>query len=176
MKLIGYMMPVDYMRGNLSGRQFLEYGDGKTAYEAIEAGSRGSAANYQPRLVARVVRLDRPTMLRNFQVRTRHSVNMSATMRLNLALMGGVGAIFAAVVSDKTSAIYNDCVQACPKGMTLRGWMSPIIRQGLAAKNSTLAIADGIAIQNPWISGGTGSPVTIPQSVLDKFASELSNS
>ena len=176
MKLIEYAMPVDYMRGNLSGRQFLNYGDDKSAYEAIEAGNRGSAANYQPRLVARVVRLNRPSMLRNFQVRTRHSVNMTAAMKQNLALMAGVGAIFAAVVSDKTSAIYNDCVHACPKKMTLRGWLSPLIRQGLAAKNSTLAIADGIAIQNPWISGGTGSPVTIPQSVLDKFASELSNS
>ena len=169
-------MPVDYMRGNLSGRQFLEYGEGKRAYEAIEDGSRGTAANYQPRLVARVVRIDRPTMLRNFQVRTRHSVNMSTAMKHNLALMGGVGAIFAAVVSDKTSAIYNDCVHACPKKMTLRGWLSPLIRQGLAAKDSTITIANGIAIQNPWVSGGSGSPVTIPQSVLDKFASELSNS
>lgn len=164
------------MRGNLSGRQSLEYGDGKSAYEAIEAGSQGIAANYQPRLVARVVHLDRPTMIRNFQVRTRHCVNMTANMKRNLALMGGVGAIFAAVVSDKTSVLYNACVQACPKDMTLRGWMSPIIRQGLAAKNSTLVIADNVAILNPWISGGTGSPVTIPQSVLDKFASELSNS
>lgn len=163
------------MRGNLSGRQFLEYGDGKTAYDAIEAGSRESANNYQPRLVARVVRIDRPTMLRNFQVRTRHSVNMTAAMKHNLALMGGVGAIFAAVVSDKTSAIYNDCVQACPKKMTLRGWMSPIIRQGLAAKDSAITIAEGIDIQNPWISGGSGTLVTIPQTVLDKFASELSN-
>lgn len=163
------------MRGNLSGRQFLKYGDGENAYEAIEAGSQGAATNYQPRLVARVVRLNSPTMLRNFQVRTRHSVNMTAAMKHNLALMGGVGAIFAAVVSDKTSVLYNDCVQACPRKMTLRGWLTPIIRQGLAAKNSTLAIADGVAIQNPWVSGGSGSQVTIAQSVLDKFASELSN-
>lgn len=162
------------MRGNLSGRQDLKYGEG-SAY-SIEVGDDVPAANYQPRLVARVLRLGSVYQLRTFQVRTKHSVNMTPAMHRNLALMGGVGAIFSAIVSDKTSTLYNNCVNACPRGLTLRQWMSPIIRQGLAAKNSTLVIADGVAIQNPWVSGGTGSLVTIPQTILDKFASELSNS
>ena len=97
-------------------------------------------------------------------------------MRLNLALMGGVGTIFASIVSDKTSQLYNDCALACPKGMTLRRWIAPLLRQGLAAKDADIIIADGIVIANPWVSGGGGSPVIIPQSILDKFASELSNS
>lgn len=162
------------MCGNLSGRQDLKYGEG-SAY-SIEVGDDVPAANYQPRLVARVLRLGTINQLRTFQVRTKHSVNMTPAMHRNLALMGGVGAIFAAIVSDKTSTLYNNCVNACPKGLTLRGWMSPILRQGLAAKDSTLVIGGGVSILNPWVSGGTGSPVTIPQTILDKFASELSNS
>lgn len=163
------------MRGNLSGRQSLEYGsnDGK-AYNQ-PTGEITAANNYQPRLIAKVLRAPFASRKRYFQVRTRQSVNLTETMKHNLALMGGVGAIFAAIVSDKTSQLYNDCVSACPDKVTLRGWMSPIIRQGLAAKNSTLIIADGVAIQNPWVNGGSGSPVTISQSILDKFASELSN-
>lgn len=164
------------MRGNISGRQSIVYGSGGRAYDEIAAGSIGVAVNYQPRVVARVLRLNETNMLRNFQVRTRSSVNMSANMHRNLALMGGVGAIFAAIVADKTTQLYNDCVNACPHGKTLRAWIAPTIRQGLAAKDNAISIADGITILNPWVSGGTGTPVSIPAAVIDKFASELSNS
>lgn len=161
------------MRGNLSGGQNLEY-DGGSAYN-IEVGTELSAGNYQPRIVAQVIRLGAPNQIRSFQVRTRHSVNMTEAMKINLALMGGVGAIYAAIVSDKTSSLYNDCVRVCPGKTTLRQFLSPILRQGLAAKNSVLTIAENVAINNPWVSGGSGVTVNIRQVILDKFASVLSN-
>lgn len=175
MKMIAYRMPVDYMRGNISGRQVLEYGqnDGE-AYDQ-PSGQVTAANNYKPRLIAKVLRAPYVNRLRYFQVRTKSSVNMTAAYRHNVALMGGVGSIFAAVISDKTAQLYINCVHACPKGKTLRGWMVPILRQGLAAKNSTLVISGGIAINNPWISGGTGVTVNIPQTIVDKFTTELSN-
>lgn len=159
------------MRGNLSGRQDLNYGEGR-AYD-IEVGDDVPATNYQPRIVARVLRLGSIYQLRTFQVRTKHSVNMTPAMHRNLALMGGVGAIFAAIISDKESQLYNDCVRVCPKGVPLRAFISPILRQGLAAKSSTLVIAEDVAINNPWVSGGEGVTVNISTAVLDKFASEL---
>ena len=171
MKRVEYIMPIDYMRGNLSGRQSLEYGAGK-AYD-IQVGSKLTADVYQPRVIAKVTRIGRGDALRFFQVRTKTSVNMTAVMKHNLALMGGVGAIFAAIVSAKQSQLYIECVRACPKDITLRGWLSPILRQGLAALESTFSIADGITINNPWVSGGNGVQVNIPQRILDKFASEL---
>lgn len=161
------------MRGNISGRQSITYGSGGKAYDEILTGSIGVAVNYQPRIVARVLRLNETNMLRNFQVRTRSSVNMSANMRRNLALMGGVGAIFAAIVSDKTTQLYNDCVNACPNNMTLRSFLAPILRQGLAAKDSMIIISGDVAINNPWISGGTGVNVNITQAILIKFDSVL---
>lgn len=164
------------MRGNLSGSQELEYGSGGTAYDEIAAGNIGAASNYQPRLVARVLRIGSPNLLRNFQVRTRHSVNMTANMRRNLALMGGVGAIFAAILSDKTAQIYKDCVRDVPAKTTLRSWLTPIIRAGLAAKNATIVVNSSISIANPWISGGSGTTIQVAPSVLNKFMNELTNS
>ena len=174
MKTIVFKNPIDYMRGNLSGRQSIEYGtnDGE-AYDQ-PTGQKTAANNYQPRLIAKVLRAPFADRKRYFQVRTKQSINMTQAMRMNLALMGGVGAIFAAIVSDKTSQLYIDCVLACPKGMTLRGWITPLLRQGLAAKEADIVIADGVVIANPWVSGGAGSPVTITQTIHDKFVAELS--
>ena len=161
------------MRGNLSGRQSLEYGsnDGK-AYDQ-PTGEKTAANNYQPRLIAKVLRAPFASRRRYFQVRTRQSVNLTETMKHNLALMGGVGAIFAAVVSDKTSGLYIACDGVRPNDMTLRAFLAPLLRAGLDNKDADIVIADGVAIANPWIDGGTGLPVTIPQAVLAKFAGQL---
>lgn len=113
-------------------------------------------------------------MFRYFQVRTRTSVNMTAAMRHNLALMGGAGALFASLVSDKASYIYIACAGVVPRGETLRSFMIPLLRAGLAAKNEDIVIADGISIVNPWVSSATPN-VPVSQSVLDKFSDELSN-
>lgn len=173
MKVIVYKNPIDYMRGNLSGRQSLEYGsnDGK-AYEQ-PTGKKTAANNYQPRLIAKVLRAPFASRKRYFQVRTRQSVNLTEAMKHNLALMGGVGAIFAAIVSDKTSGLYIACDGVRPNDMTLRAFLAPLLRAGLDNKDADIVIADGVAIANPWIDGGTGSQVTIPQAVLVKFAGQL---
>lgn len=166
-------MPIDYLRGNISGRQDIEY-NGADAYSLAD-GEVVSADDYQPRLVTKVARLGRPNMMRFFQVRTRTSVNMSAAMRSNLALMGGAGALFAALCRDKTAQIYTDCVRVCPRGETLRSFIVPLLRAGLAAKQSSITIADGVVITNPWIYSGTQT-LNVPASVISKFAGVLSNS
>lgn len=168
-KRIIYSVPVDVMSGSLSGPQELQYGtQGGEAYD-IPSGSREGATNYEPRLVAMYSHKKR---LRYFQVRTKHAVNMTDAMRINLATMGGAGAIYSAIVSDKTSQLYNDCVHACPDGKTLRGWLVPILRPALAAKETDIVLADGLVLSNPW-NAGTGATINIPQTILDKFASEL---
>ena len=168
-KRIIYSVPVDVMSGSLSGPQELQYGaQGGEAYD-IPPRTREGATNYEPRLVAMY---SHKKQLRYFQVRTKHSVNMTDAMRLNLATMGGAGAIYSAIVSDKTSQLYDDCVHACPAGKTLRGWLVPILRPALAAKETDIVLADGLVLSNPW-NAGTGTPVTISQTILDKFASEL---
>lgn len=159
------------MRGNLSGRQDIEYGDAAKAYD-VPVGSAETATNYKPVIVARLIQR---TRMKNFQVRTRTTINMTQAMRNNLARMGGAGALYAALIADKTTSIYNDCVAACPKGQTLREFVFPLIRQGLTVKDDQISIADGVYIVNPWVGSETPN-VPISQTIIDKFASVLSNS
>lgn len=95
-------------------------------------------------------------------------------MRSNLALMGGSGALFASLISDKTTAIYTQCVAACPAKMTLRMFIVPLLRAGLAAKNANIVIADNVSIVNPWVSSETPN-VPVTSAILNKFNSELSS-
>lgn len=159
------------MRGNISGKQSIEY-NGGDAY-SIPAGQKVPADTYSPRLIAKVLRAPYSTRIKYFQVRTRTTVNMTTKMRFNLALMGGSGALFAALVSDKTTEIYTSCVNACPKGYTLRAFMFPLLRAGLAAKDSTIVIASGVFITNPWVYNGTQT-LQLPANIISKFQNELS--
>lgn len=163
------------MRGNISGRQDLSYiEEGGRAY-SVPVGTKVAASGYSPRIIAKVMHYGRRDSVRFFQVRTRSSVNMTAAMRESLALMGGAGAIYAAIVRDKTSAIYQQCLQACPANMTLRAFLIPLIKNGLTAKSEHITIASGIYIVNPWVSSDPPT-VSIPTTIIDKFNSVLSNS
>ena len=94
-KRIEYIMPVAWLSGNISGRQELKY-DGVGAYETTQP---TAASNYAPRLVACA-----PDRRRNyFCVRTKYTANITNRSRLNLATMGGAGAIYSAIVRDKGS-------------------------------------------------------------------------
>lgn len=159
------------MRGSLSGKQELEYGGGR-AYDH-ESGII-SPDEYQARLIAKVLRAPYSTRRRYFQVRTRSTVNMTAEYRRNCALMGGVGAIFASLMRNKSAQIYKDCERVKPAGKTLRAFLSPILRAGLDEKNAAIVVASGVIIVNPWISSDTPN-VPVSAAVLDKFSSELSN-
>lgn len=171
MKRIQYMAPVDWMRGKLSGNQLLTY-DTHSAYDT-PTGNVVAADNYQPRLIAKVKGLYTPRKVRFFQVRTRTTVNMTAAVKKNLALMGGVGALFGSLVSDKSSAIYVAVSALCPKRMTMRAFIAPVIRAALAAKLPDIEIADGVVIVNPWVSTDTPN-VPVSQAIINKFAGELS--
>lgn len=147
--------------------------NGGKAYDAPD-GVKTSAINYQPRLVAAKVSR---TGVKYFIVRTRSSVNMTTNARRNMALMGGAGAIYAALLSDKTSAIYAACINAWGESRehtTFRAFMIRKIRPALAAKESTITIADGVIIDNPWVTSGTPN-VPVSAAVLAKFAPMLNN-
>lgn len=163
------MAPIDWMVGNLSGRQSIEYGGG-AGYD-VPIGETITADNYQPRLIFKYRRKDGR---RYYQVRTRTTVNMSAANKTNLSAMGGAGALFAALVRDKQSNIYKACASVCPRDISLRAFIIPLLRQGLIDKVATISIAEGVGIVNPWIS--TADPnVILPTAILDKFAPVLSN-
>lgn len=158
------MAPVDWLVGNVSGRQNIAYASG--AGYSIPTGARESAEGYEPRLIAkRVWRSDK----RYFQVRTKTTVNMTQDVRMAMALMGGACALFSSLVRDKTTAIYQACVNACPNNTTLRAFIIPLLRAGLAAKDAHIAIAHDVYIVNPWISSDTPN-VPVSAANLSKFA------
>lgn len=165
------MCPVKWVRGSLSGRQNLAYNGGQ-AYD-IAANTSVSADNYQPRFIAKVLREPYANRIKYFQVRTKSTVNMTTKYRHNLALMGGVGALVAALLSDKSAQIYVQCIAAVPKGQTLRGFISPILRAGLDNKDEIIAVAENVNIVNPWVSSQEPN-LTVNPAILTKYQSELS--
>ena len=172
MKRVEYISPIDCLRGSVSQVQTdLDY-DGGDAY-AMPVGSRTSAGNYLPILVAKLAQRGRNVPLRYFQVRGRSTVNMTAANKHNLALMGGVGALIGRLLSDKTAPIYIACASLVPTKKTFRSFLAPILRSGLDRKLSNIVIANGVSIVNPWISTATPN-VPVSQEVLTKFSSELS--
>ena len=169
-KRVEYMAPIDWMAGNLSGRQVIKYAGG-AGYD-VPTGETIAADDYQPRLIVKYRRKDGH---RYYQVRTRTSVNMSATYKENISVMGGACAIFSALVRNKQANIYKACVAACPGNITLRKFIVPKCKAALLYKAATIRIAEGVEIVNPWVS--TAEPnVVVTAAVLDKFANILSNS
>lgn len=166
-KRVAYISPVDYMSGSVSGRQLMTFGENEV--DAYETTTPTIANAYRAKLV---LRYHKRTRLRCFQVRTQYTANVTDKSRLNLATMGGAGAIYAAIVRER-GVLYNECVAATPKGMTLRSFIVPILRAGLAGKIEVIRIAEGVTVNNPWISGTQS--VQVPQSIIDKFAPVLSN-
>lgn len=162
------------MRGSLSGRQQLTYTQAQVRGYEVPDGETAAAENYQPRIVAKVSGLYTRRRVLYFQVRTRSSVNMSADTRRNLALMGGVGALFSSLLRSKASPIYSAIVAACPSGKTLRQFVTPLLRAGLAAGDADITITPDISIVNPWVSSATPN-VPVSAAILDKFNSVLSN-
>lgn len=161
------MIPILGMSGNISGRQALNYAGGR----AYDTTAPTPATNYSPRLVS-----FQSAKRRNyFSVRTKYTANITERSRVNLALLGGAGALFSAIVRDKSSAIYAQCAAVKPARITLRAFLVPLLRAGLAGKMENITIADGLYIVNPWVSSATPS-VQVPQTIIDKFAPVLSNS
>lgn len=175
-KRIAYIAPIDYIRGSLSGPQELKY-NGGNAYD-LTAGQRVAADTYIPRLVAKLYHAHTAGEFRAFQIRTRNTVNMTASNKLSLAVMGGAGAIYAALLTNKSAQIYSECISAWHAanvtGLEFRGYMMPKIMQGLRNKVANIVITEGVEIVNPWISSSSPN-VPVSSAILDKFSSQLSN-
>lgn len=170
-KYISYMAPVNWLVGNISGSQVKRYGTEGIAGYDIPTGTEESARDYKPRMIAkRIWKSNR----RYFQIRTKTTVNMTASVRNAMALMGGACAMYSSLVRNKSTQIYSACVSACPRSTTMRAFIIPIIRAGLAAKSEQIQVANGVVIVNPWISEDTPN-VPVSAAILNKFSSELSN-
>lgn len=176
MKRIEFIAPVESMRGNLSGKQELQYAENNNPAFEAPAG-RQYARNYQPRFIGAKRSSDN---LKYFAVKTKSATLIKSSTLLNMALMGGAGAIIAAILADKSSTAYLLVVDAwekrTKKSVTLRKFMTDIIRQGLAAKapDFVFLTTAGAQIANPWNTASTAAiKVEISQEILVKFWLQL---
>lgn len=189
-KLIEFIAPVESIRGNMSGRQDLVYAENDNkAFEAPQ-GQVNYARNYTPRFVgAKRARDGR----KYFSVRTKNGVNLSPKSMKAMALLGGTGAIYAAIVNSDTlrngvEMVYRFLIDRTRQGIsggipidtTFRQYVSGVVRSALERKANTITFAGGAGVQpvninNPWVAGGSGTAISIAQMVLVQFWTLLAN-
>lgn len=179
MKRIEFIAPVEAMRGNLSGAQNLKYPtQNNKAFESPE-GSVNYARNYSTRFIGAKRASDG---LKYFAAKTKTATHITARSLMAMALLGGAGAMYAALVRDKTSDIYASIyaqwveLQNYGSTKTFRRYVMDNFRQMLAAKatNATFAGPRGsITVNNPWVAEEQTVGVQVSQSILVKFWAQL---
>lgn len=179
MKRIEFIAPVEAMRGNLSGAQKLQYPtDNQGAYEG-PVGSVNYARNYSPRFVGSKRARDGR---KYFSVRTKSANHLTAASKRAMALLGGVGAIVAAILRNKTGEPYVQAyaqwveLQNLGSNKTFRETLSGWIRSALVANSTTIPFTGPrsvYSIKNPWNDGTQTTGAEISQAILVKFWDEL---
>lgn len=187
-KRIEFIAPVESIRGNMSGRQNLVYAENDNkAFEAPQ-GQVNYARNYTPRFVGAKRAKDGR---KYFSVRTKNGVNLSAKSMKAMSLLGGTGAIYAAIVNSDTlrngvETVYRYLIDRTQQGLsggipvdtTFRQYVSGVVRRALEDKAATITFAGGAGVQpvninNPWVKGGSGTAISIAQKVLVQFWTQL---
>lgn len=179
MKRIEFIAPVEAMRGNLSGAQNLQYPtDDQGAYEG-PVGSVNYARNYSPRFVGAKRAKDG---YKYFSVRTKTANHLTAKAKKAMALLGGAGAMYANIVSNKSSQLYTSLYaqylkfQEMGDKRTFRAFMMDVLRRGLEQKLAVIVVSgplSPVSIDNPWNTQEATPNVQVAQAILVKFWSEL---
>ena len=179
MRRIEFIAPVEAMRGDLSGGEKNTYLGGKPAYDAVQSGIL-HAENYSKRYIGSRKSSNGKKF---FSLRTAATVNMTAN-RFPMAVFGGTASLAAAIKQTvqliaPVRDIYKALKAAGQTNKGIRGWLTECMYPMLQNKNAEVTLSatglQSVIINNPWINGGHGTDITIPQSVLDKFADELGN-
>lgn len=177
MKRIEFIAPVEAIRGNLSGAQKLRYPtDDQGAYEG-PVGSVNYARNYSPRFVgAKVAK----SGLKYFSVRTKTANHLTAKSKKAMALLGGCGAIYAALIKTpalkaNADAVFVKAQEFGDKRTYREFWMSYIRRMVSANMPDIHVVVSGaeITIDNPWGKFDDTLNINIAQEVRVKFWTEL---
>ncbi|MBQ1388985.1 MAG: hypothetical protein IIY78_05100 [Clostridia bacterium] len=126
--------------------------------------------------------------MKYFAVKTKSAIGMTVKSKKQMALLGGAGAIIAAILRDKSSALYAATIAAYNVAKTtgqtnaedLRQWMSGSIMKALAAKRNVVfsfavTVSETFRLNNPWVDGGAGVDVPITEDSLVRFWMQLAN-
>lgn len=179
MKRIEFLAPVEAMRGNLSGDQVLGYNGGERAYDVTGSG-KVAAENYDKRYIG-AKRLVNGKKF--FSLKTKSTTDLGADSRLAMAAFGGSCSLARATEQNLTLISQLQATFLAEresgkvsKDVSFRGWIQKKEYPMIKAKQASVTIGEGaneVTVNNPWISGGSGTSVTIPADVLSKFQSVL---
>lgn len=177
MKRIEFIAPVEAMRGNLSGKQDLLYpSNDNKAYES-PVGSVNYARNYAARFVgAKIAK----TGHKYFAVRTKSATHVTAKSKKAMALLGGAGALYAALLKTPakltTAQSLWNYAQEHGDNRSFRAYMMDFFRQGLinhvAAFTASVASIT-LSIDNPWGKFAGTLDMPVAQRIRVKFWTQL---
>lgn len=180
MKRIEFIAPVEAMRGNLSGAQNLKYPtQNNKAYESPE-GSVNYARNYSTRFIGAKRASDG---LKYFTVKTKTATHITARSLQAMALLGGAGAMYAALSRNKASVTYTGIhaqwveLQNIGETRSFRKFVTDAFRRMLVAKSPNVVFAGprpgSITVNNPW-KAAQSDDVQVSRDILVKFWPQLS--
>lgn len=173
MRRIEFIAPVESMRGDLSGGEKNTYNGGQSAWYAANSGEL-HAENYSKRYIGSRKSANGKKF---FSLRTKVTIDMTAN-RFPMAVFGGTASLASYVKKDLSlmgplKVLFLALKQP---GETYSKWLYNKLYPAIMLKQASVTITDGetaVTINNPWITGGTGTSEPVPQAIVDKFASEL---
>lgn len=182
MKRIEFIAPIAAMRGNLSGAQKLHYGDNKAAWDAAVAGIV-SAANYDPSYIGiKILKSGKKV----FSLKQKSTTNLDTDSRFAMACFGGGCSWGAAIRKNSTAAAGAQAgydfareLGVIPRDLSFEGYVMKQCHEALESKAQVVEFpirgnVHAGAVNNPWVTGGSGTTVDVPTKIVTKFESQLS--
>lgn len=179
MKRIEFLAPVEAMRGDLSGGNTqIVYQGGKRAYD-VDGNVVAKPENYNKGYVGAKSFNGK----KYFSLKTKTQTAIDTAGRLRMAAFGGACSLARQSFKD-LSLIANlqqiflaehNAGRANQSSPTR--WLQTKVYPMLKGKTASVTLTGNgvtVTINNPWVDGGSGTDVTMPQEVLDKFDSALS--
>lgn len=180
MKRIEFIAPVEAVRGNLSGRQDLQYAENNNPAYDSPLGRVNYARNYSPRFIGAKRAADGH---KYFQVRTKTATHLTTKAKRAMAVMGGTGALVAAILRAKGTPLYNDIYalfveySEMVEPITFRKYLTQAIMGRV--KNCiefivfTSPTGSPISVENPWYKGRQTAGLAVSTAIVEKFWGEL---
>ena len=179
MRKVRLIAPFLAIQGNLSGAQDLRYAENDNKAFESPAGKKNFARNYDPRYIGS---LNTKTGKYTYRVKTKSAVHMTPKATKAMALLGGAGAVYGALIKVKTTATYlgvlaqYNALVAIGEKRTFQKYCMDIIRQAIDAHAQNVTFAGPatlVTFKNPFFNGEMSTDVTISNSVLVKFWTQL---
>lgn len=177
MKRIEFIPGIEAMRGNLSGRQDLLYpSENNKAYDG-PIGSVNYARNYRASYIGAKIAKSGKVY---FAVRTKSANHLTAKSKKAMALLGGAGALYAALLKTPakltTAQSLWNYAQEHGDNRSFRAYMMDFFRQGLinhVAAFTAQVASISLSIDNPWGKFAGALDIQVSQRIRVKFWTEL---